>query len=97
MLYQEGVSYEFNKVNTAKLTAHEMSHSWMGNMASFKDYKSNWVKEAFANYLEKFAVSKVSLIFQTSVNNNIKNANELVSLFLTLNFIGCVYFSCMMT
>ena len=72
MLYQEGVSTPYNKVNTAKLSAHEMCHSWMGNMVSFKDWRSDWVKEGFANYLEKVAVSNVSKIFSMSDYNIIR-------------------------
>lgn len=61
-LYHEGVSFASDKVNTAKVAAHEMCHSWMGNMASFQDYRSDWVKEGFANYFEKLALSEVSNI-----------------------------------
>ena len=40
-----------NKLQRAKLIAHETSHMWFGNLVTMKWFNDVWMKEVFANFM----------------------------------------------
>jgi leukotriene-A4 hydrolase len=41
------------------LVAHELAHSWAGNLVSFSDWEDLWISEGWATYLEHRILEKI--------------------------------------
>ena len=68
-------SYAFKKFNyNETMAAHEIAHSWFGNLATCKTYGDMWLNEAFATYCEtlylEYAYGKDSAKFYQAQKHN---------------------------
>jgi aminopeptidase N len=50
-LFLDKNATETNKLNRAKLIAHETSHMWFGDLVTMRWFNDVWMKEVFANFM----------------------------------------------
>ncbi|PQJ82797.1 M1 family metallopeptidase [Polaribacter glomeratus] len=50
-LFLDKNATENNKLNRAKLIAHETSHMWFGDLVTMRWFNDVWMKEVFANFM----------------------------------------------
>ncbi|XP_041356333.1 glutamyl aminopeptidase-like [Gigantopelta aegis] len=56
LLYDSEVSSSSNKYMVTLIVAHEIAHSWFGNMVTMKWWDDLWLNEGFASILMYFAM-----------------------------------------
>lgn len=50
-LFLDNSATSSEKLNRAKLIAHETAHTWFGNLVTMKWFDDVWMKEVFANFM----------------------------------------------
>lgn len=50
-LFLDNSTTSSDKLNRAKLIAHETAHTWFGNLVTMKWFDDVWMKEVFANFM----------------------------------------------
>jgi aminopeptidase N len=68
------------------LVAHELAHSWFGDMVTCSDWQNIWINEGFASYFEYFAFENLDTVnskiwLQNCFKFAIRNSNN--SVFIT--------------
>ncbi|XP_021951171.1 aminopeptidase N [Folsomia candida] len=59
MLYDPRVTSDRAKINVATVIAHELAHSWYGNLVTMKWWSDLWLNEGFGRYVEYIGVNHV--------------------------------------
>lgn len=62
LLHEAGVSPGSRRQQVAHILAHELAHSWFGNMVTVRWWKDIWLNEGFATYFSTVAANHVSFI-----------------------------------
>ncbi|MDP5198723.1 M1 family aminopeptidase [Flavobacterium sp. DG2-3] len=67
-LFLDNSSTDSEKLNRAKLIAHETSHMWFGDLVTMKWFDDVWMKEVFANFM----ADKIMNPIFPKVNHNLQ-------------------------
>ena len=67
-LFLDNSATESEKLNRAKLIAHETSHMWFGDLVTMKWFDDVWMKEVFANFM----ADKIMNPIFPKVNHNLQ-------------------------
>ncbi|KAL3884568.1 hypothetical protein ACJMK2_024701 [Sinanodonta woodiana] len=59
LLYDPNVSSSSNKYTVTFIVAHEVAHTWFGNMVTMKWWDDLWLNEGFANVLMYIAMDDI--------------------------------------
>ncbi|KAK3594679.1 hypothetical protein CHS0354_016345 [Potamilus streckersoni] len=59
LLYDPNVSSSSNKYTVTFIVAHEIAHTWFGNMVTMKWWDDLWLNEGFANVLMYIAMDDI--------------------------------------
>jgi aminopeptidase N len=74
LLHDEDVSSISNKYWVSLVIAHEIAHTWFGNMVTMKWWDDLWLNEGFANTLMYFALNDINpkwSVFDLQLVNNL--------------------------
>jgi len=67
-LFLDNSSTDSEKLDRAKLIAHETSHMWFGDLVTMKWFDDVWMKEVFANFMADKIMNPIFL----KVNHNLQ-------------------------
>lgn len=67
-LFLDNTATESERLNRAKLIAHETSHMWFGDLVTMKWFDDVWMKEVFANFI----ADKIMNPIFPKVNHNLQ-------------------------
>nr|WP_294787526.1 M1 family aminopeptidase [uncultured Flavobacterium sp.] len=67
-LFLDNSATDSEKLNRAKLIAHETSHMWFGDLVTMKWFNDVWMKEVFANFM----ADKIMNPIFPKVNHNLQ-------------------------
>ncbi|MBE8725201.1 M1 family aminopeptidase [Flavobacterium hungaricum] len=70
-LFLDNSSTDNEKLNRAKLIAHETSHMWFGDLVTMKWFDDVWMKEVFANFM----ADKIMNPIFPKINHNLQFLN----------------------
>ncbi|MBN2615043.1 MAG: T9SS type A sorting domain-containing protein [Bacteroidales bacterium] len=59
--YLDSIPTSFGFYNSSWVTAHELAHSWFGDLVTCKSWNDVWINEGFASYMEYVALERLHL------------------------------------
>ncbi|CAH2352687.1 protein Tma108p [[Candida] railenensis] len=82
-LLSEQVLNSSSKQQIRQLISHELVHQWVGNLATFNDWKWMWLNESFATWLGNVILKKIEIEVEDkqnfALNTIIEKHQEMVS------------------
>ncbi|XP_066157252.1 glutamyl aminopeptidase-like isoform X3 [Euwallacea fornicatus] len=85
LLYTNVTHSSANKQRVATVIAHELAHSWFGNLVTMDWWNDLWLNEGFASYIEYKGIDAAEPTFQMMTQFQTADLHPVLSLDATLS------------